>query len=351
MTADRLEESLTSPGISVENVMRLIEASFSKCAIVVDENRYLLGTITDGDVRRGLIRGVSLSSPCSEVMFKTPTVGHVNDARTKLMAIMTGGLLRQLPVVDDDNIVRSLILLEELSDTQRKDNWVVLMAGGRGKRLAPLTDEMPKPLLKVGSKPILETILESFVEHGFHKFFISVNYKAQMIRDHFGDGSKWGVDICYLEEDEPLGTGGALSLLPGKPAMPVLLMNGDILTNVNWHALLNFHHECDDKVTMCVREFTLNIPFGVIEIDGHTITSLREKPSHHHYVNAGVYVIDPDIIEHVPESTFTDITDIFEPLMGQSAGVSAFLINEYWMDIGRMDDFFKANEEFFDVFQ
>lgn len=346
-----LEQSLISPDKSTEEALRLLEKSRARCAIVVDEQSRLLGTITDGDVRRGLLRGVALSAPCSDVMHKDPRTGDPDDAPTRLMALMTTHDLRQLPIVDADGVVRSLVLLDELADTRRKDNWVVLMAGGRGSRLAPLTNATPKPLLKVGRKPILETILESFIEHGFHKFFISINYKAAMIKEHFGDGSKWNVQIEYLSETEPLGTGGALSLLPGKAEAPVILMNGDILTNVNWHALLQFHKECQDKVTMCVRDVSFSVPFGVLEIDGHTITGLREKPSYQQYVNAGIYVIEPDVVAGVPKNEHIDITDVFEPLMGQNPGVSAFLINEYWMDIGRIDDFFKANEEFFDVFQ
>ena len=347
----RLEEMLVGLDQNVEEIIGVIEASESKCVVVVDENRKLLGTVTDGDIRRAFLRGVPISASCSEVMHQEPRVGSIQNTAAKHMSMMNAVGVRFLPLVDEDGVVQSVVLLDELMDTKRKDNWVVLMAGGRGSRLMPLTNAKPKPLLTVGTKPILETILESFIEHGFHNFFISVNYKAEMIRGHFGDGSKWDVEIRYLEEDEPLGTGGALSLLPDEPSLPVILMNGDILTNVNWHDVLRFHEECSDLVTMCVREFTLKIPFGVIEFDDHRVMGIHEKPEHNHFVNAGIYVINPEVVQRVPENTFMNITDVFEPLMGQKPGVSAFLINEYWMDIGRIDDFSKANEEFFDVFQ
>ena len=222
--------------------------------MVVNEQGKLLGTVTDGDIRRALLKHMGMDSPLEQVMYQQPTVAYIDDDRDAMLAMMRSKDLLQVPILDADNRVVGLETLQHLLKKEKLDNPVFLMAGGFGKRLRPLTNDIPKPLLKVGEKPILETILEQFVEVGFHNFFISTHYKAEMVREHFGDGSHWGINIQYVHEEEPLGTAGALGLLPDDlNELPILMMNCDLLTKVNFEHLLNFHLEQGGVATMCAR--------------------------------------------------------------------------------------------------
>jgi NDP-sugar pyrophosphorylase family protein len=227
-----------------------------------------------------------------------------------------------------------------------RDNWVVLMAGGLGSRLRPLTDECPKPMLRVGNKPLLETIIETFIEQGFRRFFISVNYMADTIKEYFGDGSRWGAEIQYLEETSRLGTAGALSLLPEKPQAPLLVMNGDLLTKINFRQLLDFHREHHAQGTMCVREYEFQVPYGVVKMDHHRITGFEEKPIQRYFVNAGIYVLEPQALQHIPHGVFFDMPSLFQTLMADRQEAVVFPIREYWLDIGHMADYDRANGEF-----
>jgi NDP-sugar pyrophosphorylase family protein len=258
--------------------------------------------------------------------------------------------LHQIPVLDATWRVVGLEVLDDLLKPQPKTNPVVLMAGGLGSRLRPLTDECPKPLLRVGTKPILETILEAFIEHGFNRFYVSVNYKAEMIEAYFGDGSRWGATIEYLREKERLGTAGALSLLPEPPVEPVFVMNGDLLTRLNFAHLLDFHTAHGSVATMCVREYEMQVPYGVIKTRSHRILDIHEKPTERYLVNAGVYVLQPDALALIPRDRSFDMPDLFKRLMDRGGDTAVFPIREYWMDIGQMDDFHRANGHFEEVF-
>jgi NDP-sugar pyrophosphorylase family protein len=309
-------------------------------AIVVDENNKLLGTLADGDIRRALIQEKSLSLPVSEIMYKLPTTASSNTSRAELLKLMEAKDLSSIPLVDNGIVVG----LETLHRALHKDvyeNPVFLMAGGFGTRLRPLTDNCPKPLLKVGDKPILETVLLSFIKAGFKCFYISTHYLPEMIRDHFGSGEKWGVSIKYIHENEPLGTGGALGLLPQDlPNLPIIVMNGDVLTKVNFEALLAFHCEHNASATMCVREYEYQVPFGVIESEGRKISSMVEKPIHRFHVNAGIYVIGQEIIKQVNNNEVIDMPTLLERNLNKS--VLMFPFHDYWLDIGRIDDFNRA---------
>jgi NDP-sugar pyrophosphorylase family protein len=219
------------------------------------------------------------------------------------------------------------------------------MAGGLGSRMHPLTRESPKPLLTVGSRPILETILSSLAGAGFERFFIAVNYKAEMVKAHFGDGARWGVRVEYLEEQERLGTAGALGLLPGRPENAVLVMNADLLTKLDFQHLLDFHADSGADATMCVREYHLEVPFGVVETDGHRISAIEEKPEHRFFVNAGIYMLEPTVLDYVAGDEALDMTDLFARLIEDGRETAAFLMREYWLDVGRPDDFERANSD------
>lgn len=344
------KDVLVSPQTSLREATQILDKYATQIVLVVDEQRVLLGTITDGDVRRAILRGVGLADTVLGVMNTTPTIARVDDSRENILAEMKRKTLHQMPLVDEDGHIVGLTTIDELITPPAKGNWVVLMAGGLGSRLRPLTNECPKPMLKVGGKPLLETILENFIEHGFFRFYISVNYMSEVVKSYFGDGSRWGIDIRYLQEDQRLGTAGALSLLPEKPAEPLVVMNGDLLTKVNFSQLLNFHTEHDAQATMCVREYDFQVPYGVVKIDKHRIVGIDEKPIQRFFVNAGIYVLEPSALDLISPNTFFDMPSMFEKLIEEKKEAVVFPVREYWLDIGQMADFDRANSEYMAVF-
>lgn len=340
------EKSLIAPNVSVRKVLEVMSESCLQVALVVDPERRLLGTVTDGDIRRAILKDMDLNGPVSTIMFTACTTASENDSREDILTRMRSMEIRQIPILDDNRSVVGLKLLMDMVDKPKRDNRVVLMAGGLGSRLQPLTNECPKPLLKVGGKPILETIMQSFIEHGFHSFHISVNYKAEMIELYFGDGSRWGVTIDYLRETEKLGTAGCLSLFPTRPLDTFLVMNGDLLTRVNFEQMLAFHHENRAMATMGIRKYDFQVPFGVVEVDNHRLISLQEKPLHQFFVNAGVYAFQPEVLDCIQPDTPMDMPELFQRLMDKGEAACTFPIHEYWLDIGRTDDYDRANGEY-----
>jgi dTDP-glucose pyrophosphorylase/CBS domain-containing protein len=348
---DKWQKILVGPKTSVIEAMKVIDATAMQLALVVDENNLLLGTITDGDIRRSILKGQSLQLAVKDIMHCNPTVANASESRNKIFKIMKQKCLRHIPLIDDEGLVVGLVTFQDIVESGvEKNNIVVLMAGGLGTRLKHLTANTPKPMLKVGDKPILETILENFIEHGFNKFLISVNYKSELIENYFGDGSQWGVQIEYLREDKKLGTAGALGLMPEKPILPVIVMNGDVLTKVNFNQLITFHSENKSVATMCVREYDYQVPFGVVKLDQHRILSIEEKPVQRFFVNAGIYVLEPEVLEMIPHNNHLDMPSLFELLIRKGMETSVFPIREYWLDIGRIDDFDRANGEYREVF-
>lgn len=342
---------LVSPDTSIQKTIQIMDAGALKIALVVDEKQRLLGTVSDGDVRRGILKGCSLEERVSHIMNTAPKVVPQHENRDKILSAMRQMQVYQIPVVDQAGVVVGLEIIDTLLAASKQDNWVVLMAGGLGSRLKHLTKDVPKPLLRIGDKPILETILESFVDQGFVKFFLSVNYKSELIESYFGDGSRWGVQIEYLREDKKLGTGGALGLLPKKPSTPLLVMNGDVLTRINFQQLLDFHNKHKSMATMCVREYDFQVPYGVVRVDKHRIAAIEEKPTHRFFVNAGIYVLEPQTLEHIPHNTYFDMPTLFERLIEQQQETTVFPVREYWLDVGRMDDFERAQMDFHKVLE
>jgi dTDP-glucose pyrophosphorylase len=346
------ESALVGPKATLEEAISILDKSALRIAIVVDASRLLLGTLTDGDVRRALLRHLPLNVSVSEVMCVAPQVAKPDWSRDRILAVMKESELLQLPVVDDNGRVVGLETLHGLLDKRLVNNAVFLMAGGFGTRLQPLTHNCPKPLLKVGEKPILELILEGFIKAGFHRFYISTHYLPEMVREHFGDGSQWGVSISYTHEEEPLGTGGALGLLPQDEINePILVMNGDLLTTLNYRDLLTFHQDHPSTATMCVRDFEYQVPYGVIQSDGHLVRTMIEKPVQKFFINAGVYVLSPELVRSVRPDTRIDMPTLLEQSIASGKDVTMFPVHEYWLDIGRMEDFKRAQLEFGEVFQ
>ena len=334
----------------IVQAIQLIEAASTQIALVVDADQRLLGTITDGDVRRGILRGVPLDAAVERIMKREPVTVGPEVGRDELLGLMSGLQVSQIPRIDSDGRVIGLEILGDILRQAELDNWVVLMAGGLGVRLRPLTEETPKPLLSVGGRPVLETILDAFVGQGFHRFYISVNYKAEMFKTHFGDGSHRGIEIRYLDENRRLGTAGALSLLPQRPESSIIVMNGDLLTSVNFRQLLDFHESHAAKATMCVREYSFQVPYGVVRTEQHRLLDIEEKPVHHFFVSGGIYALHPDALDHVPAGRPFDMPALFKRLIGESQVVSAFPVHEYWLDIGHVDDLKRAESEYLSVF-
>lgn len=345
------KESVILPAASVKDVMQVMDKSSLQIAFVVDENNRLLGAVTDGDVRRSILRGGELLSPVESIMNRHPIVAQNGTARRTLLRLMQAQSIRVIPLLDQEKRLVGLAQMESLVYRPQRDNAVVLMAGGLGTRLRPLTDKIPKPLLKVGSKPILETILESFLDAGFHRFYFAVNYKSQMIEDYFGDGSRFGAEIQYLHENKRMGTAGALYFLPKLPKEPILVMNGDLLTKVDFGELLDYHIEQKAAATMAVREYNYQVPYGVIDFDGEKIEAIREKPSYSFFVNAGIYALSPEAVARVDKEEFFDMPQLFNSLVEEGKKTTVYPVREYWLDIGRMDDFERAQEEYGNIFE
>ncbi|RBP25024.1 CBS domain protein [Marinobacter pelagius] len=339
-------KALVNSDSTLEQAIEVLDKAALRIALVVDANDKLLGTLTDGDVRRALLKHLPLETPVNQVMNAQPKTAEQSWTESRILALMEKHELLQLPLVDMEGRVVGLANLHDILNKHRHDNPVFLMAGGFGTRLRPLTNNCPKPMLKVGDKPILEQILLNFVDAGFHRFYISTHYMPEVIRDYFGDGEKWGVTIQYVHEEDPLGTGGALGLLPHDEIdQPMFMMNGDLLTSLNLHSFLEFHETHHGVATMCVREYEHQVPYGVITSEGTQIKSMVEKPVHRFFVNAGIYLLDPALVKSVEPGTRVDMPTLLERQIDGGEAVNMFPIHEYWLDIGRMDDFHKAQTE------
>ncbi len=330
----------------MQTTIEVLHAGGNRLALVVSDDGKLLGTVTDGDIRRALIKQVTMDCAVMKIMNANPVVAYKTDDSSTIMLKMTSMELLHIPIIDKENKLIGLETLQHLLVNKKYGNPVFLMAGGFGKRLYPLTKDKPKPLLRVGSKPILETILKQFIEAGFHNFYISTQYKAAMIRDHFGDGTNWNVKIQYVHEENPLGTAGSLGMLPTDiEKLPILMMNGDLLTKVDLQQLLSFHHEQEAIATMCIREYDFQVPYGVVNIEKQYVTNIVEKPTHKFFVNAGIYVLDPKLINQIDGNKYLDMPNLLENQIERGEKVSVFPIHEYWLDIGQIEQFDQAKQD------
>jgi len=333
---------LIKPEKDIYHALALMNEESLRILLVVDLDRRLLGVITDGDIRRGLLRGLPLTAEASEVMNSGPLTAKFGTARVELVKMMEANEILAIPLLDD-GIVFGLETFQSHVKKPPYKNPVFLMAGGFGTRLKPLTNNCPKPLLKVGDKPILELVLDNFIKAGFQNFYISLHYLPDMIKEYFGDGARWNVRIQYVYEERPLGTGGALSLLPDDISdLPLILINGDILTTMDLSKLIEFHEEHRGMATLCVREYQHQVPFGVVTGDGNKIVSMVEKPVQRSFVNAGVYVINSEVRKRAIHNTYLDMPTLLENIIRENIDVYMFPIHEYWLDIGQIDDFNRA---------
>jgi len=334
-----------SKSISLKEAITTLNANFYKILLVVDSDGKFIGTISDGDIRRSLILGKELSSNIEDLFCKNSFTSQAKSSINTLEEICRKNSIRYVPILDENNRVIDLFSIDDYF-FKNHDNRAVIMAGGLGLRLRPLTEETPKPMLKVGKKPILETIVLNFVKKGFRKITICTGYKAQIIKDYFGDGNKFGAQIDYVTEDKRMGTAGALTLLKKDFKEPFFVMNGDLLVDVNFEELMNCHISSSSKATMCLREYEFEVPYGVVKLKDKKVVSIDEKPKHSFYVNAGIYVLEPDCLKEIPVGKFFDMTNLFEILISKSDPVNSFNINGFWFDIGKFKDYEKANEQF-----
>jgi dTDP-glucose pyrophosphorylase len=336
---------------TVGDAIAAIESGSIQVALVLDTSNRLLGIVTDGDVRRGLLRGIPLSGLAADVMNRTPVSTSAGLSREERLHLMRQKSIKQLPLLDADGQLVGVETFDELLETPHYRNPLLIMAGGLGERLGALTREVPKPMLKVGGRPLLETIVRNVVQQGFKNIFISVNYRAELIEKHFGDGSAFGATIQYLHETERLGTAGALGLFPSPPDLPVVVTNGDILTTINYGALLDFHNATPAEATMAVREHKVHVPYGVVTASEGYLQVIREKPTESWFVSAGIYVIGRNVFNYVERGAKVDMPAVLERVVANKGRVAIYPIREYWLDIGRMEDFEQAHAEFHEVFQ
>tara|TARA_B100001093_G_C26746831_1_gene979229 strand:+ start:189 stop:1229 length:1041 start_codon:yes stop_codon:yes gene_type:complete len=341
-----LKNYCASEKMSIRAIAALLNTSKQKTIYILGSTNKLVGSVTDGDLRRAIVNGMSLDQNVTTIMNKNPKhIQSGDNEKTSALILLEKFNLKTIPVVD-----KRLTLIDIISSNQTKsrmkiDNPVVIMAGGLGSRLMPLTKGTPKPMLEVGGKPILERIIEQFVEQGFYDFYISVYYLSEQIKNYFGDGRNKNINIRYLEEESPMGTGGCLSLLP-KPLskVPYVITNGDILTAIDYLSLIDFHEKNDSLATMATRNLEIKVPFGVIEKNGTHLKKLVEKPSIDVMINAGIYMMDSCVVEMVKNKV--QITDVFTSLLEQGRSVHCFPLIENWTDIGHLDDFKNAQSKY-----
>lgn len=344
------ENILVRADTTIKDALKVIDSGAMHIALVIDEKKKLLGTLSDGDIRRGLLRGLSLDDSIESIVFRTPTVCRIEDTKEKILDIAVEKKIYQIPIVDKEGILVGIEEVDELLKPKTKSNKVVLMVGGLGTRLRPLTESTPKPMLKVGDKPILETIILNFKKYGFKNIVLSVSYKSHIIEEYFGDGSKFGVNIEYVHENKRMGTAGALSLMRSKINEPFFVMNGDLLTNINFEHMMDYHLQNESIATMGVREYDFQVPYGVVSVDGIDIKNIEEKPLHKFFVSGGIYILDQTALNFIPENQFYDMPTLFEKLISQDFKSISFPIHEYWLDIGRLEEYEKANNEYHEVF-
>ncbi len=332
-------------GGTIREALHSLEKSALEIVLVVDEREKLIGVLTDGDIRRALLSGSTLDSAIQGTMQREFTFVGPGMGRAEVLDLMRARSISQIPILDAEGRLIGLHAMHEILGAVERPNWAVVMAGGRGERLRPLTDDLPKPMVKVAGRPILERIVLHLVGFGIRRVFLSVNYKGEVIERHFGDGASLGCRIEYLREGKPLGTGGALSLLPELPADPLLVLNGDLLTHVNIEGLLAFHDRGGFAATVAVHEYVHTVPYGVVERNGDRITGMREKPSQTWLANAGIYVLKPGLVERVPRDKSFPLPALLDECLDRGEAVGAFPVEEEWIDVGHPRELLRARGE------
>tara|TARA_R110001606_G_C15397377_1_gene652368 strand:+ start:766 stop:1830 length:1065 start_codon:yes stop_codon:yes gene_type:complete len=328
------------------DAVRTLDAIASQILLVTDADDKLLATLTDGDVRRAILASKSFDLPVIGIANRAPRMMAATTPAEDILKAMQTFYVRHIPLVDDAGCVVGIAGLDNpIADEETLPNTAVVMAGGKGTRLYPLTRDLPKPMIELAGRPILELIVEGLVTRGIVNIYISVNYHAGIIKKHFGDGSAFGATIEYLEENEPLGTAGALRLMPPNIDLPILVMNGDVLTKADFRGLIDFHANSGADAIIAVRSYDIEVPYGVVTVDGNSLTSIEEKPTQSFLVNAGVYILGPSVLANLPPSGRFDMTDVIEGMCEKDMRIDVFPLREYWLDIGRHDELQRARDD------
>lgn len=348
--ADAWRGALVRDDATIEQAVAVIDRGGVHAALVVDAGDRLVGVVDDNEVRCALLRNVPLSAPVETAMRRQVPTAPADAPREERRRLMTLARTRFLPLLDRGGRVVGLDTADDLQKHPVSDHPVVIMAGGLGQRLRPLTAHTPKPLLRVGGQPLLETTVRRLRNQGFSNLFISVNYKAEMIMDYFGDGRRFGVNISYIRETQRLGTAGALGLLPDRPEKPFLVMNADLLTTTNFAQLLEFHLTHDSLATIATRLYSIEIPYGVVQNDGVLLSQIAEKPVESRFVSAGIYALEPTVLDSIARDQYLDMPDLLRQLQMQQQRICVFPLREHWLDIGRREDLDSASEKFMSIF-
>lgn len=341
---NRLKAMLTPLDGQLLDALRAIDQGAARIALVVDEAGHLVGLLTDGDVRRAILAGASLQAPLAPYVRHDFTSVPPDTGRASVLELMQARWIDQVPILDAERRVIGLHTLHDVVGDQERPNWAVIMAGGLGTRLRPVTETVPKPMLKVAGRPILERILLQLIGHGFRRVFIAINYLGEQIKTHFGDGKQFGCQIEYLEESTPLGTAGALALLPQQPSNPLLVMNGDLVTQADLGGLIDCHEQTGFAATVGVRRYYHRVPFGCVDVDGARIVAIEEKPQLSRLVNTGIYALDPATLRHLPAGTAVGMPELIEHCLRAGDAVGSFEIDEDWLDVGQADQLKAARE-------
>lgn len=344
---NNLTKILIKEKAKIIDALKLINENAKGTAVVVNEENKLKGTLTDGDIRRALLKGITLDSSIETIYNPNCRFVNKNYNLDFVNHIFEVDRIKLIPMVDNDKIVIDIINVEDLLNPERliKRNYIMIMAGGIGSRLKPLTDDIPKPMLKVGKKPILEILIDQFKQKMFSKILISVNYKADIIENYFKNGEDFDVSIEYIKETQRLGTAGSIKLAEDYLTEPFFVVNGDILTNVNFESILHYHVSNKFDITIGSRSYDMQVPYGVLNMNDICVTSLEEKPVVNFLVSGGIYVLDPNVIKFIPDDKYYDMTDLINIVLNNGGKVGSFPIQEYWMDIGHMEDYYQANED------
>jgi dTDP-glucose pyrophosphorylase len=328
-----IEKYCIEPGVSILDAMKKINDA-AIATVAVCEGGKVLGLLTDGDLRRAIIGGASLTDPIAEYYTKKFISVGPDALRADVLELMQARVIEQIPIVDENGALKGIHTMHSILGHGTKPNWAVIMAGGKGTRLGKLTENTPKPMLKVAGRPILERLVLHLVSYGIRHIYLAVNHLSHVIEDYFGDGSTWGCSIEYLREDEPLGSGGALSLLPEQPQHPLILMNGDLLIEADLAQMLMFHEAHDFYATMGVHYYSHEVPFGCLETEQNRIVALEEKPVLTKTINGGVYVLSADAVQNVPNASFFPITSLFEKALSENRSCGAYPLDGDWVDVG-----------------
>ena len=342
-----IAQILVAPDLPIIEAVEVLNNGHLRIILIVGEDNHLLGVITDSNIRRAILENVDFQSPVSRIMVTSPVTAKFGAGDEEIQNLMQRTGIHEIPLIDDEGRVKGLRLIGDVIQRHPTANkTAVVMAGGLGTRLKPLTDDMPKPLLQVGDKPILFTLLDQLVAADFEVIYLTVNYKADMIKEAVDQIDKYASRVRYVDETSRLGTAGALSLLPERPQEPFLVLNGDLLTKVNLGALMRFHSFERNLITMALKEERFSIPYGVATVEGTRVLSLQEKPDHLAFINAGVYVVDPVVLDRIPEGRPLDMTDVIKEILAANLRVGSFPIHEYWLDIGQPEKLETAQSEF-----